>query len=157
MESLTVMEKGHHQDVPRDEARVDRGVCSSWFFPAIERGYPGDRAWQRLSPIASIAAAKKSALKRGHKLSPGAQSYRQWRVACGAHGREPAPSSTRPFSSRRLTIAPKSRPRVPRCGHGGRSVGRTGIREGGHHMKQARCLRSSWQDGDWIALDLLPA
>src|SRR5260370_33124513 len=36
---------------------------------------------------------------------------------------------------RRLTIAPDFRPRVPRCGHGCRSLGRTEIREGGPREK----------------------
>ncbi len=39
-----------------------------------------------------------------------------------------------PIPGRRLTIAPNSRPRVPRCGHGRRSLGRTGIREGGQQL-----------------------
>lgn len=50
-----------------------------------------------------------------------------------ATGIAPAAAGQLPsLSGCRLTIAPNSQPRVPRCGHGRRSLGRTGIREGGH-------------------------
>ncbi len=48
------------------------------------------------------------------------------------HGSKPPTCSSQTPTGRRLPIAPNFRPRVPRCGHGCRSLGRTEIREGGH-------------------------
>lgn len=54
-------------------------------------------------------------------------------------------------NGRRLPIAPNSWLRVPGCGQGRRSLGRPGIREGGHRMDRSSVARK--QDGHETACE----